>query len=410
MKTQNKRKIVNDPVYGFINIPSDLIFDLIEHPWFQRLRRIKQLGLSHYVYPGANHSRFQHALGAMHLTVKAIAVLREKGHTITDAEAEAVTITVLLHDIGHGPFSHALENSIVTDFSHEQLSLFFMDELNKEFNGQLNLAIQIFKNQYKKKFLYQLVSGQLDMDRLDYLRRDSFFTGVSEGVIGSDRIIKMLNIANDELVIDAKGIYSVEKFLIARRLMYWQVYLHKTVLVAESMLLKILQRAKQLAQHNEPLFSNPSLQYFLYENTNRLLNENKRSWLELFASLDDDDLFSAIKMWSQHGDKVLAYLADCIVNRKLFRIEIENEKISSKKIKAYQQKAMNHFGTNTQDTPFLVFTDSISNYAYTLNDPSINIIQNDGTLQEISKASDILNTQVLSKNVIKHFLVFPKVL
>ncbi|MEA3446741.1 MAG: HD domain-containing protein [Bacteroidota bacterium] len=410
MRTQNKRKIVNDPVYGFINIPSDLVFDLIEHPWFQRLRRIKQLGLSNYVYPGANHTRFQHALGAMHLTVKAITVLREKGHEITEVEAEAVTIAILLHDIGHGPFSHALENSIVTKISHEELSLLFMKELNIQFNGRLDLAIQIFRNKYEKKFLFQLVSGQLDMDRMDYLRRDSFFTGVSEGVIGSDRIIKMLNVANDELVIDAKGIYSVEKFLIARRLMYWQVYLHKTVLVAESMLLKTLQRAKLLARQGQPLFSSTALQFFLYQQIKEegFFNDDRKSWLALFAELDDDDLFSAIKAWTKHDDKVLAILANSIVNRRLFRIEIENKQFSSGKIGKLQNAVKKRLGLSNAEIDYMVYSDSISNYAYTLNDSQINILYKDAGLQEISAASDILNIQVLSKNVIKYFLVYPK--
>ncbi|MCF8372807.1 MAG: HD domain-containing protein [Bacteroidales bacterium] len=410
MKTQNKRKIVNDPVYGFINIPSDLIFDLIEHPWFQRLRRIKQLGLSHYVYPGANHTRFQHALGAMHLTKQAISVLREKGHEITPEEAEAVTIAILLHDIGHGPFSHALEQSIVTDVSHEELSLFFMEELNREFDGQLDLAIEVFQNQYQKKFLYQLVSGQLDMDRMDYLRRDSFFSGVSEGVIGSDRIIKMLNVANDELVIDAKGIYSVEKFLIARRLMYWQVYLHKTVLVAESMLLKALQRARLLAQQNKPLFASPSLQFFLYRNEGEIniSNLERKSWLGLFADIDDADIVSALKAWTKHEDKVLAILSEKIVNRGLFRIELEKDQFTEEKISAFLNQTMLFFNLNKEEAAYLVFTDSISNFAYTLNDPQINILQKDGSLQEISTASDILNIQMLSKNVTKYFLIYPK--
>lgn len=397
-------------MYGFINIPSDLIFDLIEHPWFQRLRRIKQLGLSHYVYPGANHTRFQHALGAMYLTSRAISVLRDKGHEITEAEAEAVTIAILLHDIGHGPFSHALELSIVTDVSHEELSLIFMQELNREFDGQLDLAIQVFQNQYKKKFLYQLVSGQLDMDRMDYLRRDSFFSGVSEGVIGSDRIIKMLNVANDELVIDAKGIYSVEKFLIARRLMYWQVYLHKTVLVAESMLLKALQRARFLAQQNKPLFASPSLQYFLYRNVaaNSIANQDRKSWLGLFADIDDTDIVSALKAWTKHEDKVLSILSEKIVNRALFRVKLEQDPFSEEKISELLNQAMQVFGLDKEEAAYLVFSDSISNYAYTLNDPQINILHKDGSLQEISSASDILNIQMLSKNVTKYFLVYPK--
>ena len=410
LKTQNKRKIVNDPVYGFINIPSDLIFDLIEHPWFQRLRRIKQLGLSHYVYPGANHTRFQHALGARYLTIRAISVLRDKGHEITEEEAEAVIIAILLHDIGHGPFSHALEHSIVTDTSHEELSLYFMEELNREFNGQLGLTIQIFQNKYKKRFLFQLVSGQLDMDRLDYLRRDSFFTGVSEGVIGSDRIIKMLNVANDELVIDAKGIYSVEKFLIARRLMYWQVYLHKTVLVAESMLMKTLQRARFLAHLEKPLFASPSLQFFLYRKneSEKIETVNRKSWLGLFAEIDDTDIVSALKAWTKHDDKVLSLLSEALINRNLFRIEIEREAFPGSKVTRFRKKVSGLFDISDEEAGYLVYSDSISNYAYTLNDPQINILQKDGGLSEIASASDILNVQTLSRNVVKFFMMYPK--
>ena len=410
MKTQNKRKIVNDPVYGFINIPTDLIFDLIEHPWFQRLRRIKQLGLSHYVYPGANHTRFQHALGAMHLVGRAVSALRNKGHEITEEESEAVTIAILLHDMGHGPFSHALEHSLVTHVSHEELSLMFMEEMNAEFNGKLSLAIEIFQNKYKKHFLYQLISGQLDMDRMDYLKRDSFFTGVSEGVIGSERIIKMLNVVNDELVIDEKGIYSVEKFLIARRLMYWQVYLHKTVLVAENMLLKTLQRAKLLAQQGKPLFSTPALQFFLYHDIGKQTKdlENRKSWLNLFAELDDDDMVSALKAWAKHDDKVLALLAKSLINRRLFRIELERSVFIEENIDKKKKATMQYFGIGEEEANFLAFADSISNYAYTLNDPKINTLQKDGSLMEISSASDILNIQMLSKNVTKYFLVYPK--
>lgn len=301
----NKLKIFNDPVYGFITIPYEIIFDLIEHPYFQRLRRIKQLGLTAFVYPGALHTRFHHAMGAMHIMGTAIEVLRTKGNDITEAEAKAVTIAILLHDIGHGPFSHALETSIVNDVNHEDISEILMDKLNTEFNGELSLAIAIFKNNYKKKFLHQLVSSQLDMDRLDYLKRDSFFTGVSEGVISGDRIIAMLNVVNDELVIDSKGIYSIEKFIVARRLMYWQVYLHKTVLAAENLLVNILTRAKELTLKGEVLFGSPSFLYFLKNKVSKVDFINNSKIIELFTDLDDYDIMSAIKVWKNNTDTIL---------------------------------------------------------------------------------------------------------
>ncbi|MES1224106.1 MAG: HD domain-containing protein, partial [Bacteroidota bacterium] len=306
MNSVNKRKIFNDPIYGFITIPNELIFDLIEHPYFQRLRRIKQLGLTALVYPGALHTRFHHAMGAMYLMTQAIDVLRAKGVEITAEEAEGVTAAVLLHDIGHGPFSHALESSLVNDVSHEQLSEIFMDKLNAELKGKLSLAIRIFRNEYSKKFLHQLVSSQLDMDRLDYLKRDSFFTGVSEGIISSDRIIAMLAVANDSLAIEAKGIYSIEKFIIARRLMYWQVYLHKTVLSAEHLLVNILSRAKELSANGEELFATPALQVFLKNNFSKTDFTANETVLSAFAELDDNDIFTSIKVWKDADDPILA--------------------------------------------------------------------------------------------------------
>jgi uncharacterized protein len=412
----NKRKIVNDPVYGFININSDLLFDLIEHSFFQRLRRIRQLGLTNFVYPGATHTRFQHALGAMHLMELAIEVLRSKGLEISDEEAEAVSAAILLHDIGHGPFSHALENSIVQGITHEQLSDLFMQELNVQLNGRLNLALKIFNNSYHKKFLYQLVSGQLDMDRLDYLRRDSFFTGVTEGVVGSDRIIKMLNVVNDHLVVEAKGIYSIEKFLIARRLMYWQVYLHKTVLSAENLLVMILKRAKELASNGTSLFATPALAYFLYNSIDkRSVFETGASGLRHevllnFNKLDDNDILAATKVWSESGDKVLALLCQGFIDRKLFKIEMSNQPFNPARIDEIREKTSNYLGIDKKEAEYFVFSDSVwsSTYSASAVDDKISILYNSGEMVDISEASDILNMSVLSKGVTKYFLCYPK--
>ena len=320
VKPPNKRKIFNDPVYGFVTVPSDLVFKLIEHPFFQRLRRIRQLGLTNLVYPGALHTRFHHAMGAMHLMQETIEVIRLKGHEVSDAEKEGATIAILLHDIGHGPFSHALETSIVHNITHEDLSAVFMDRLNVEFNGQLEIAIKIFRGKYKKRFLHQLVSSQLDLDRLDYLCRDSFFTGVSEGIVSSDRIVKMFTVVDDQLVVEDKGIYSIENFLVARRLMYWQVYLHKTVLSAEHLLVNILKRAKELAEEKVALFCTPSLHFFLYNKLSKRAFLNKPEVLESFAKLDDNDIITSIKVWTDHSDKTLAFLCKNLVNRKLYAV------------------------------------------------------------------------------------------
>ena len=409
----NKRKIVNDPVYGFININSTLVFDLVEHPWFQRLRRIRQLGLTNLVYPGAMHTRLQHALGAVYLMDQAIIGIRSKGHEITDAEAEAVTIAILLHDIGHGPFSHALEFSLIENHTHEDLSELLMGELNQQFGGQLTLAIQIFKNKYHKKFLHQLVSGQLDMDRLDYLRRDSFFTGVTEGVVGSDRIIKMLNVVDDNLVVEAKGIYSIEKFLIARRLMYWQVYLHKTVLSAESMLVNILKRAKKLTLEGNELFATPALQFFLSQSfsSNDIKPSNallRSQVLENFVLLDDTDIISATKVWQSHDDKVLSTLCKYMNNRVLFKIEMQNTVFPENRINELKEKGKQHFSLSDDEIQYFVFSDSISNHTYVPSDNRITILFNNGSISDISDASDILNISVLSKVVKKHFLCYPK--
>jgi len=409
----NKKKIINDPVFGFINIRSELIFDLIEHPYFQRLRRIKQLGLSYLVYPGANHTRFEHALGAVHLMRSAIGILRLKGQEISDEEADAATIAILLHDIGHGPFSHALENTVVQGIPHEKISLLLMEELNRQFHGKLELAISIFKDQYSRHFLHQLVSSQLDMDRLDYLSRDSFFSGVSEGVISSERIIKMLHVKNDELVVEYKGIYSVENFLIARRLMYWQVYLHKTVLSAEYMLINVLARAREIAQSGDELFATPVLKAFLSNKVTlddfvqNLLVDGKPV-LDLFANLDDNDIIASIKEWQNHQDKILSYLAGCIVNRRLFKIKISKSPISEQKIAKLKDKIRQHFNVDDDQLKYFMISDTITNNAYnTVSSDKINVLFKNNKVSDIAVASDI-NLSVFSETVRKYFICYPK--
>ncbi len=404
----NKRKIINDPIYGFVTIPNELIYDLINHPYFQRLRRIKQLGLTNLVYPGALHTRFHHAIGAMHLMQEAILTLKLKDIVITDEEEQAVLIAILLHDVGHGPFSHALEHSIVKGVSHETISSLLMDKLNKEFKGQLSLAIKIFNDQYKKHFLHQLVSSQLDMDRLDYLKRDSFFTGVVEGVISSDRIIKMLSVVNNKLVVEHKAIYSIEKFLIARRLMYWQVYLHKTVLSAETLLVNILKRAKELSASGHELFSTPTLQLFLKNNFTQKDFEKDNSLLDKFSKLDDNDIVASIKVWSEHEDKILSKLCLSLLNRKLFKVEIHNTPIPVSQKNKLLKMVCETYHIERKDAHYFVFTDKVNNSAYNALDFNINILMNDGKLVDVAKASDLLNLQSLSKTVTKHFICYPK--
>ena len=404
----NKLKIFNDPVYGFVNIPFEIIYDLVEHPYFQRLRRIKQLGMTHLVYPGALHTRFHHAMGAMHLMSEAIEVIRSKGHVITEEEAEGVTIAILLHDIGHGPFSHALENSIVHNVTHEDLSAIFMDKLNREFKGKLSLALTIFHNKYHKKFLHQLVSGQLDMDRLDYLKRDSFFTGVSEGIISSDRIIKMLTVVKDELAIEAKGVYSIEKFIIARRLMYWQVYLHKTVLSAEFLLINILKRAKELAENGTELFSTPSLKVFLYNKIDKKSFINDTTILDAFSELDDYDIFASIKVWAKHTDKILSKLCNNLQNRILYKIELQKEIFKKDYITLKKETVKKKYLLTNEEAGYFVFTESISNNAYNPANEKINILYKDNQLIDIAEAADLLNISALAKPVKKHFLCYPK--
>lgn len=404
----NKLKIFNDPIYGFVSLQYEIIFDLIDHPYFQRLRRIKQLGLTNLVYPGALHTRFHHAMGAMHLMGQAIDVIRSKGHAITEEEAKGVTIAILLHDIGHGPFSHALEHSIVSNVTHEDISELFMSRLNAEFNGQLSVAISIFQNKYKKKFLNQLVSSQLDMDRLDYLNRDSFFTGVSEGVVSSDRIIKMLNVVNDQLAIEAKGIYSIEKFIIARRLMYWQVYLHKTVLSAESLLVNILKRAKELAEKKVDLFCTPALHTFLYNKYSEKDFKTNPLLLDVFAKLDDNDIMTSIKVWTSHSDIVLSGLCKQLVDRKLFKVELQNQAFKEDKIKTIKVDVKKRLKLNDKEVSYFVFTGIVTNDAYRSDKIRINILFKDGSVADIADASDQLSIDVLAKTVKKHYLCSPK--
>lgn len=406
MKSINKLKIINDPVYGFITIPSTLIFDLIEHPYFQRLRRITQMGMSYLVYPGAQHTRFHHALGAMFLMQRAVQVLKFKGVAFSEEEEEALYIAILLHDIGHGPFSHAMEESIVNDISHEQLSLVFMNALNAQFNGKLELAIRIFKNEYDRKFMHQLISGQLDMDRLDYLRRDSFYTGVSEGIINSERLIAMLNVHEDNLVVEEKGIYSVEKFIIARRLMYWQVYLHKTGLVAEQLLVRLLKRAKELSQSGVQLPASDSLSFFL-NNPVSPTNFSEES-LEIFASLDDCDIIAAMKLWSNSEDFVLSELSKRLLNRNLLKIKLTENPVSEEKKQEKLNEVMREHNLSAKGASYFVFEGSISNQAYSMDKDTINLITSKGEVVDVAIASDQLNIEALSKTVVKYYLCYPK--
>jgi len=406
--TLNKKKIINDPVYGFISIPTELVFDLIEHPYFQRLRYIKQVGMTHLVYPGALHTRFHHALGAMHLMGMAIETLRNKGHAINEDEEEAVTVAILLHDIGHGPFSHALEESIVEQISHEDISTLIMQRLNRQFNGQLSMAIEIFEDKYPRRFLHQLVSSQLDMDRMDYLNRDSFFTGVSEGVISSDRIIKMLTVVDDEIVVEEKGIYSIEKFLIARRLMYWQVYLHKTVIAAEQLLVKIMKRSRELALRGDEIFTTPALSKFLKKAISREAFIGEDHYLESFASLDDTDIMAAVKVWATHEDFVLSKLCNDLVQRDLYKVDITNTPPHPAFVKELTKKAIEKYNITEHEASYFVFTDSIRNKAYRSDDGKICILMKDGSIKDITEASDNSNLEALAKTVKKYIVCYKK--
>ena len=402
----NKLKIFNDPIYGFITIPNELVFNLIEHPYFQRLRRISQMGLSYLVYPGAHHTRFHHALGSMHLMQKAIQTLKIKGVEISENESNALLCAILLHDIGHGPFSHTLEHSLAQGLSHEQISLKFMQALNIEFNGSLTTAISIFKGEYPRKFLCQLVSGQLDMDRADYLKRDSFYTGVAEGNINSERLISMLNVVEDRLVIEEKGIYSVEKFLLARRLMYWQVYLHKTSLLAEQLLMNILKRVKWLYQNQNKIEAGKALMYFIENDVS--LDQFNDTALQQFAALDDYDIIYAIKQWQFHDDKVLRMLSQMVINRKLLTIKIKSKPVTPSKHKLYLTKFAEDHDLSVEEAAYFIFEGNISNQAYTLKKEQIIIQFKSGKLQDIVKASDHFNLKALTKPVVKYYISYPK--
>lgn len=402
----NKRKIINDPVFGFISIPNELIYDVLQHPYVQRLNRIRQLGLSYVVYPGAQHSRFLHSIGAMHLMSDAIASLRQKGISITDDEANGAMIAILLHDLGHAPFSHVMEHTLIEGITHEEVSLIMMQEINRELNGALDTAIAIFQNKYPKHFLHQLISSQFDMDRMDYLCRDSFFTGVTEGSVASARLIKMLNVVDDHLVIEAKGIYSVEKFLIARRLMYWQVYLHKTSVAAEQLLIKILDRAKQLAREGVELFCPPALHYFLYQHMTGDLFAQDSYALQQYALLDDSDILSAIKAWQNQPDTTLRLLAEAFVNRRLFKGRLLEQPLTAAEHEQLQQQYATQFGISKQDAKFFYEEHVSTSNTYSEKDDSIDILYNDGTVRNIAEASDMLNLQTLTYKPKKQYLFY----
>ena len=401
-----KRKIINDPVFGFINIHNDFLYNLIQHPYLQRLNRIKQLGLAAFVYPGAQHTRFHHSIGAMFLMNEALKTLKEKGHEITPSELDGAMAAILMHDIGHGPFSHVLENTLVTNIYHEEISLLMMHQMNEEFDGALKIAIDIFTDNHPKKFLHQLVSSQLDVDRLDYLRRDSFFTGVVEGNIGSARIIKMLDVKDDRLVIESKGINSIENFLMSRRLMYWQVYLHKTAMAAEKMLVNTLRRAKELSNSGEKLFASPALSYFL--NTDTTLEDFSNNGLAIqhFANLDDNDIWASLKVWASHEDTVLSVLSEGMVNRKLFKIEITDNRITEDKIEQILEKFTKEFDLNEKEALYFISSDVFTTDMYSEKDDSIDILYKNGSIKDISEASDMLNIELLSKKVIKHYFAY----
>ncbi len=406
MKSYPNLRIINDPIYGFITIPGSLVHELIETKYFQRLRRISQMGMTYLVYPGAHHTRFHHALGAMFLMQKAVQALRSKEVEISNEEEEALYIAILLHDIGHGPFSHAMENSIVENFDHEQISLLFMEYLNRKFNYRLTLAISIFKDESKRKFLHQLVSGQLDMDRLDYLKRDSFYSGASEGGVNSERIIAMLNVKEDKLVVEEKGIYSIEKFIIARRLMYWQVYLHKTGVVAEQLLLRLLKRAKELTINGRELPASPALSFFL---KNNISYENfSEETLETFSKLDDFDIVSAMKSWINADDFVLRNISEMLLNRNLLKIKVKNQPFEKEKIEKKKNAFIKKHKVTKVEADYFIFEGKMENQAYRMDKDTINILTRSGKIVDVAKASDQLNIEALSKTVVKQYLCYPK--
>jgi hypothetical protein len=401
-------KIINDPVFGFIKIPRGLLYNIVEHPLFQRLNRINQLGLASVVYPGARHTRFQHSLGAFYLMTEAVRSLQEKGNFIFDSEAEAVEAAILMHDIGHGPFSHVLENTLIHGISHEEISLMMMEKINSDFNGQLNLAISIFKGEYGKNFLHQLISSQLDMDRLDYLRRDSFYTGVTEGNIGSARIIKMLNVIDDSLVVEHKGIYSLENYLTTRRLMYWQVYLHRTCVAYEKVLINMLTRAKDLIKMGQDVFASPALYYFLSNNVDAAWFDTHPEALQNYGELDDSDIWSAMKAWKHHSDKILSTLATDMLDRKIFKVEVHEEPITEDRIAELKEKIAQKLDISIDDAHYLMSVNTISKDMYNVDDDSITILYKDGSVRDISEASELLNVQLLSKKIRKYYLCYQR--
>ncbi len=405
----NDHKIINDPVFGFIKIPRGVLLNIVKHPLMQRLSRIKQLGLASVVYPGAQHTRFQHSLGAFHLMSEAIMTLSQKGVFIFDSEAEAVQAAILMHDIGHGPFSHVLENTLINGITHEEISIMMMEEINAEMQGKLNLALNIFKNEYPKQFLHQLISSQLDMDRLDYLRRDCFFTGVVEGNIGSARIIKMLNVVDDQLVVESKGIYSIENFLTSRRLMYWQVYLHKTAVAYEKILVNLLSRAKFLAKQGKDIFAPPHLKYFLYNYVDATHFYHQREALRNYELLDDNDIWCSIKVWASNEDKILSLLAQDLLNRNIFHVEVREEPISDEEIRKINQSLAREFGISEEDAQFLMSVNTIQKDMYDIEDENISILTKNGEIKDFAEASEILNIASLSKKNRKYYLCYQRI-
>jgi len=404
----NDAKIINDPVFGFIRIPRGLLYDIVKHPLMQRLNRVNQLGLASVVYPGARHTRFQHSLGAFHLMSEAVASLQQKGIFIFDSEAEAVEAAILMHDIGHGPFSHVLENTLISGISHEDISLMMMEQINNDLNGQLNLAISIFKDEYPKRFLHQLISSQLDMDRLDYLRRDSFFTGVTEGNIGSARIIKMLNVVDDRLVVEQKGIYSLENYLTTRRLMYWQVYLHKTAVAYEKVLVNMLRRAKVLCKMGREVFASPALSFFLRNDVDATTFAKDEKALQWYEELDDSDIWSAMKAWRHSDDIILSTLAADMLDRHIFKVEVHDTPVSDEMIEELRDKLSQHMGISKEDAHYLMSINTIQKDMYSVDDDSIDILYKDGTIKDISEASELLNVALLSKKIRKYYVCYQR--
>ena len=404
----NDSKIINDPVFGFIKIPMGLLLNIVQHPLMQRLTRIKQNGMASVVYPGAQHTRFLHSIGAFHLMSEAVLSLEQKGVFIFDSEAEAVEAAILMHDIGHAPFSHVLENTLIHGITHEEISLMMMQRINDEIHGELNLAIKIFKDEYAKKFLHQLISSQLDVDRLDYLRRDSFFTGVTEGNIGSARIIKMLNVVDDSLVVESKAIYSIENYLTSRRLMYWSVYLHKTVVAYERTLINCIRRAEYLAKQGWDIFASPALKYFLYNDINADWFTSHPEALDMYSQLDDSDIWSAVKVWAQSDDKLLSMLADDVINRHIFKVEVREEPVSDEEQHELRKSLAEKAGISYDDAGYLMSVNTIQKDMYDINDDHISILYKDGTIKDIADASELLNVDLLSKKIRKYYLCYQR--